>query len=76
MCKLMGLGRHQTLSDVIVCWTYTMTDPTHGMGYARLYSSIGNPVQEAKAVARKVSGGARKNRVALPRLQSRRKPQT
>jgi hypothetical protein len=38
-----------------------MTDPARSIGYARLYSSIGNPVQEAKAVARKVSGGARKN---------------
>jgi len=73
--KFAGLGRHRTLSDVIVCWTYTMTDPTHGMGFARLYSSIGNPVQEAKAVVRKVSGGVRKNRAALPRLQSRHKQQ-
>jgi len=60
MCEFAGLGRNRTLSDVIVCWTYTMTDPARGMGYARLYSSIGNSVQEAKAVARKVSGGARK----------------
>jgi len=61
MCEFVGLGRNRTLKDVIVCWTYAMTDPARGMGYARLYSSIGNPVKEAKAVARKVSGGARKN---------------
>jgi len=61
MCKFAGLDRNWTLSDVIVCWTYTMTDPARSIGYARLYSSIGNPVQEAKAVALKVSGGARKN---------------
>jgi len=61
MCEFAGLGRNRTLSHVIVCWTYTMTDPARGMGYARLYSSIGNSVQEAKVVARKVSGWARKN---------------
>ena len=61
MCEFAGLGRNRPLKDIIVCWTYTMTDPARGMGYARLYSSIGNPVQEAKAVARKVSGGSRKN---------------
>ena len=37
MCKFAGLGRNRTLRDVIVCWTYTMTDPARGMGYARLY---------------------------------------
>ena len=73
MCEFAGLGRNRTLSDVIVCWTNTMTDPARGMGYARLYSSIGNPVQEAKAVARKVSAGPA--RTALPRLQSRHKQQ-
>ena len=52
MCEFAGLGRNRPLKDIIVCWTYTMTDPARGMGYARLYSSIGNPVQEAKAVAR------------------------
>jgi len=61
MCKFAGLGRNRTLSDVIVCWTYTINDPARGMSYARVYCSIGNLVQEAKAVARKVSGGARKN---------------
>jgi len=61
MCKFAGLGMNRTLSDVIVSWIYTMTDPARGMGYARLYSSIGKPVQEAKAVARKVSDGAREN---------------
>jgi len=38
--EFAGLGRNRTLRDVIVCWTYTMTDPARGMGYARLYSSI------------------------------------
>jgi len=38
-----------------------MTNPVHGVGYACLYSSIGNSVQEAKDVVRKVSGQARKN---------------
>jgi len=46
MCEFAGLGRNRTLSDVIVCWTYTMTNPARGMDYARLYSSIGNPVQD------------------------------
>ena len=61
MCEFVKLGRNRTLTDVIVCWTYTLTDPARSIDYARLYSSIGNPVQEAKVVARKVSGGTRKN---------------
>jgi len=40
MCEFAGLGRNRPLKDIIVCWTYTMTDPARGMGYARLYSSI------------------------------------
>ena len=39
-CEFAGLGRNRPLKDIIVCWTYTMTDPARGMGYARLYSSI------------------------------------
>jgi len=70
MCEFAGLGRNRTLRDVIVCCTYTVTDPARGMGYARLYSSIGNPVQEAKAVAQKVSGGARKNSPAQTAKQT------
>ena len=40
MGEFAGLGRNRPLKDIIVCWTYTMTDPARGMGYARLYSSI------------------------------------
>ena len=70
MCEFAGLGMNRTLTDVIVSWIYTMTDPARGMGYARLYSSIGNPVQEAKAVAQKVSGWARKNSPAQTAKQT------
>jgi hypothetical protein len=61
MVEFAGLGRDWSLSDVIVCWNYTMNNPSRGMAYARLYTKIGNPVQEASAVARPVAGGSRAN---------------
>jgi len=60
-CWICGVGQAPVPFDVIVCLTYIMTDPTRGMAYARLYSPIGNPVQEVATKAPKVSGGARKN---------------
>jgi len=50
---------------VIVSWNYTVTDPTRGLACACLSSQIGNLVQEATAVTRKVVGGARKNSTPL-----------